>query len=230
MPFAWTPNTPQSVDTISSTTAPIRNNFLAIQDWTNVDHVQIVGGLANNEGKHNKVTLMNQAYIAGGNFAPAINLATGIGSIGIYAAQSTANTGPSRMWTVIPRKTLAAWEIANIPFTESTILFTNPTSGIGGYTWLPSGILIQYGSMTVNLPATINTIVNAPAVNFPIAFPTACFKIIVSPSVRNVTGSISICSAAVAPASLTQFVASASYLFITNQTGTESFNYIAIGC
>ena len=223
----WTPNTPQANETISATTAPIRNNFLAVQVWTAVDHTIITGG-GPDEGKHNKVTLMNQAYVAGGNFAPAINLATGIGSIGIYAAQSTANTGPSRMWAVIPRKTAPAWEIANIPFTESTILFTNPTSNIGGYTWLPSGILIQYGSVTVNLPATINTPVTAPAVNFPTAFPTACFKIIVSPSVRSVALNASICSAA--SISLSQFQATASYVFITNQTGTESFNYIAIGC
>lgn len=227
MPFPWTPNTPQPQQTISSTTGLISNNFLAIQDWTNVDHVQINGAL-NDEGKHNKVTLMNQPYVAGGGFAPSINLATGIGSTGIYAAQDTVNTGPSRMWAVIPKKAGAAWVIANIPFTESTILFADPTATSDGYTWLPSGILIQYGSMTVTLPNQANVPVVAPAVNFPIAFPTQCFRIIVSPSIRSVNPKASICSAAII--SLSQFQATACYTFVTTLSGTESFNYIAIGC
>jgi len=225
----WTPNTPQANETISFTTTPIRNNFLAIQAWTAVDHVQIDGG-GLNEGKHNKVTLMNQAYVAGGNFAPAINLVTGIGSIGIYAAQSTTNTGPSRMWAVIPRKTGPGWEITNIPFTESTLLFTNPASTSNGYTWLPSGILIQYGAMIVDLSGqSTNVAVTAPAASFPTAFPTKCFRIIVSPSLTTGSNSIAaICSAVVT--SVTQFTATASYIFITNATGQVSFNYIAIGC
>jgi len=225
----WNVNVPAANLTISSTTAPIQGNFQAIQTWTSVDHI-VIDGAGGNEGKHAKVSLIQQAYVAGGNFTPAINLATGIGTVGIYAAQDTANTGPSRMWAVIPRKTAAAWEIANIPFTQSSILFNQPANNSSGYTWLPSGILIQYGSMSVDLSGQPRDVaVTAPAANFPIPFPNACFRIIVSPFVVSGAGArAAICSAVVT--SLAQFTATASYTFVGGTSGSTNFSYIAIGC
>lgn len=226
---AYTRDVPQAAQTIASSQNQILQNFQQIQDWTNVDHVQI-SGAGGNEGKHAKVSLIQQTYVAGGNFTPAINLATGIGTVGIYAAQDTANAGPSRMWAVIPRKTAAAWEIANIPFTQSSILFNQPANNSSGYTWLPSGILIQYGSMSVDLSGQPRDVaVTAPAANFPIPFPNACFRIIVSPFVVSGAGArAAICSAVVT--SLAQFTATASYTFVGGTSGTTNFSYIAIGC
>ena len=225
----WNSQTPLAAQSISSTTVPIQQNFVAIQTWTAVDH-EVINGAGGTEGMHVRVSLIQQAYVAGGNFTPAINLATGIGTVGIYAAQDIANTGPSRMWAVIPRKTAAAWEIANIPFTQSSILFNQPANNSSGYTWLPSGILIQYGSMGVNLAGQPRDVaVTAPAANFPIAFPNACFRIIVSPFVVSGAGAkAAICSAVVT--SLSQFTATASYTFVGGTSGTENFSYIAIGC
>jgi hypothetical protein len=226
----WNVNVPAANLTISSTTAPIQGNFQAIQTWTAVDHI-VIDGAGGNEGKHAKVSLIQQVWVAGGGFTPAINLATGRGTLGIFAALDPANGNvPSRMWAVIPRKTAAAWEIANIPFTESTILFNQPANNSSGYTWLPSGILIQYGSMGVNLTAQPRDVaVTAPAANFPIPFPNACFRIIVSPLVISGAGArAAICSAVVT--SLAQFTATASYTFVGGTSGTENFSYIAIGC
>jgi hypothetical protein len=225
----YTFNTPQGQNQISATTNLIQQNFEAIRDWTDVDHVQITGA-GGNEGKHNKVSLIQQVWVAGGGFTPAINLATGRGTLGIFAALNAANdpNSQSRMWAVIPRKTAAAWEIVNIPFTESTILGTNPTDGIPGYSWLPSGILIQWGGVSVTISDTTSFFTGTAT--FPIPFPKAIFRIIIS----NVATTDNNGCAAVADDSartLNGFTATARAFFI-GATGpnSRSFNYIAIGC
>lgn len=220
----WNVNVPAANLTISSTTAPIQGNFQAIQTWTAVDHI-VIDGAGGNEGKHAKISLIQQAYVAGGGFTPAINLATGVGTVGIYAAQNTGNNGPSRMWAVIPIKTAAAWEIANIPFTESSILFNQPANSSSGYTYLPSGILIQYGSYSVAIPNSTGTFITSAAVNFPLAFPRACFRVIVTPATVNSNASISQATS----------VTNASFVPVSvrvggSGSGTTNFSYIAIGC
>lgn len=225
---AYTPNVPLSNQTIPSTQPQINNNFLQISDWTNVDHVQI-SGAGGNEGKHNKVSLVQQVWAAGGNFTPAINLVTGVGTVGIYAALSSGGGGPSRMWAVIPRKTAGGWEIADIPFTESTILGTNPTNGLSGYTWLPSGILIQWGGVTI----TISDTTSFPTGNatFPITFPKAIFRIILS-GVANPNNSGCGATAEDTARTTAGFTATARAFFngSTPLGNSRTFNYIAIGC
>ena len=220
----WNVNVPAANLTISSTTAPIQGNFQAIQTWTSVDHI-VIDGAGGNEGKHAKVSLIQQAYVAGGNFTPAINLATGIGTVGIYAAQDTANAGPSRMWAVIPRKTAAAWEIANIPFTQSSILFNQPANSSSGYTYLPSGILIQYSSYSVAIPNSTGTFITSAAVNFPLTFPRACFRVIVTPATVNSNASISQATSVTNASFVPESVRVGGSGF-----GTTNFSYIAIGC
>ena len=220
----WNVNVPAANLTISSTTAPIQGNFQAIQTWTSVDHI-VIDGAGGNEGKHAKVSLIQQAYVAGGNFTPAINLATGIGTVGIYAAQDTANAGPSRMWAVIPIKTAAAWEIANIPFTQSSILFNQPANSSSGYTYLPSGILIQYGSYSVTIPNSTGTFITSAAVTFPLAFPRACFRVIVTAATVNsracISQATSVTNASFDPVSVR---------VVGSTFGSTNFSYIAIGC
>jgi len=220
----WNVNVPAANLTISSTTAPIQGNFQAIQTWTSVDHI-VIDGAGGNEGKHAKVSLIQQAYVAGGNFTPAINLATGIGTVGIYAAQDTANAGPSRMWAVIPIKTAAAWEIANIPFTQSSILFNQPANSSSGYTYLPSGILIQYSSYSVAIPNSTGTFITSAAVNFPLTFPRACFRVIVTPATVNSNASISQATSVTNASFVPESVRVGGSGF-----GTTNFSYIAIGC
>lgn len=178
---AYTPGVPQPQQTISFTQPLIYNNFQQIQTWTNVDHVQI-SGAGGNEGKHAKVSLIQQSYVAGGGFTPAINPATGIGTLGIYAAQNTTNNGPSRMWAVIPIKTAnpSTWATLNVPFTESQLLNNPGINGQAGYTYLPSGILIQYSSFTQGIPDN-GSISPAANIVFPIPFPNKVFSVMLTP-------------------------------------------------
>jgi hypothetical protein len=223
----WNVNVPAANLTISSTTAPIQGNFQAIQTWTAVDHI-VIDGAGGNEGKHAKVSLVQQPYVAGGGFTPAINPANGRGTLGIYAALNAANdpNSQSRMWAVIPIKNApAAWEIANIPFTESSILFNQPANNSSGYTNLPSGMLIQYGSYNVAIPNSTGTFVTTAAVNFPLAFPRACFRVIVTPATVNSNASISQATSVTAASFVPVSVRVAG-----SGSGTTNFSYIAIGC
>ena len=157
-------NTPQATDSISATTAPIRNNFLAVEGWTLVDHVVITGG-GPNEGKHNKVTLMNQA--AAPVFMPNIDVATGVSALGLYAFAGPlpATTNPANATTqlyahVVRKLNDAAitWTTSEIPFSYSILTqVRTPDNDFAtsdtGYTYLPSGILMKWGVSDVNTPA-----------------------------------------------------------------------------
>lgn len=179
----WNVNVPAANLTISSTTAPIQGNFQAIQTWTAVDHI-VIDGAGGNEGKHAKVSLVQQLYVAGGGFTPAINPANGRGTLGIYAALNAANdpNSQSRMWAVIPIKTANpnTWGILNVPFTESQLLNSPGINGQAGYTYLPSGILIQYNSFTQAIPDN-GSISPSANIVFPIQFPNKVFSVILSP-------------------------------------------------
>ena len=154
-------NTPQATDSISTTTAPIRNNFLAVEGWTLVDHVVITGG-GPNEGKHNKVTLMNQA--AAPVFMPNIDAATGVSALGLYALAGPlpATTNPAnattQLYAHVVRKlddAAITWTTSEIPFSYSILTqvqtpdntFATSTTG---YTYLPSGIIMKWGVSNVN--------------------------------------------------------------------------------
>lgn len=166
-------NTPQATDSISATTAPIRNNFLAVEGWTLVDHVVITGG-GPNEGKHNKVTLMNQA--AAPVFMPNIDAATGVSALGLYALAGnlpigTANT-TTQLYAHVVRKlddAATTWTTSEVPFSYSvltqvqapTYAFAQPNYG---YTYLPSGILMKWGTSPTSKttpPVASSILVNA---------------------------------------------------------------------
>lgn len=164
-------NTPQETDSISATTAPIRNNFLAVEGWTLVDHVVITGG-GPNEGKHNKVTLMNQA--AAPVFMPNIDVATGVSALGLYALAGplpigTANTTTQLYAHVVRKDAGVNYTTSEVPFSYSvltqvqapTYAFAQPNYG---YTYLPSGILMKWGTSPTSKttpPVASSIVVNA---------------------------------------------------------------------
>ena len=180
---AYTPDVPQPQQAISFTQPLILQNFQQLQVWTNVDHVQI-SGAGGDEGKHAKVSLIQQTYVAGGNFTPSINPANGRGTLGIYAALNAANdpNSQSRMWAVIPIKTAnpSTWGTLNVPFTESQLLNNPGINGQTGYTYLPSGILIQYSSFTQGIPDN-GSISPSANIVFPIPFPNKVFSVMLTP-------------------------------------------------
>jgi hypothetical protein len=157
----WNSGIPQPAQTISETTGDIQGNFAAVQTWTVVDHVQI-DGLLGDEGKHNKVTLMNQA--AAPPFTPVVVPATGVSALGLYALAGPlpATTNPANATTqlyahVVRKLNDAAitWTTSEIPFSYSILTqvrtpdntFATSTTG---YTYLPSGIIMKWGVSNVN--------------------------------------------------------------------------------
>jgi len=227
----YTRNVPQAAQTIASSQNQILQNFETIQDWTNVDHVQITGA-GGNEGKHAKVSLIQQPYVAGGNFTPAINAATGRGTLGIYAALNAANdpNSQSRMWAVIPIKNSnTTWVAANIPFTESSLLNILQSGSINGYTYLPSGLIIKFGRFSTTIPdQNIKTQAYTFSASSGGPFPTACIAVILSSIVTNTPDN---CAALCQASNLTVngFTGVFRGVTVTGTTQPREFTYIAIG-
>lgn len=125
--------TPNSGQTLNSSRTQISGNFGTIDAAFNKDHVDYS---LTNQGLHKTVTFPIAT-------APTVNLT---GFIGLYGANNLA--GKPQIWVnnVAPLK--------QIPMTEGTL--ANP-----GYTYLPSGIIMQWASgivpakqasITVTLP------------------------------------------------------------------------------
>ena len=157
----WNSGIPQPAQAISATTGDIQGNFLAVQTWTNVDHVQI-DGLLGAEGKHNKVTLMNQA--AAPPFTPAVAPATGVSALGLYALAGPlpATTNPAntttQLYAHVVRRAAATYVTSEVPFSYSILTqVETPVNSFAasdtGYTYLPSGILMKWGVSDVTTPA-----------------------------------------------------------------------------
>lgn len=58
---------------------------------------------------------------------------------------------------------------ANVTFATNTLTLGTSSATANGYTWLPNGILLQWGTVSAN--ATIGD------ATFPIAFPNECFSV-----------------------------------------------------
>ena len=231
---AYTPNVPQAAQTIASSQNQILQNFIQIETWTNVDHVQI-SGAGGNEGKHAKVSLIEQPYVAGGNFTPAINAATGVGTLGIYAARQTDNLGPSRMWAVIPRQIAGPnYTTFNVPFTQSSLL-TNAPGGTGGYTYLPSGLILQWGTFTLPIANTTTFVTDTIIYTTygGITFPNAAINVLVTSVADSSTagGAVVVASAQTTALPTDRFDVTARAVFqgSPGTTNSRSFRYLAIG-
>jgi len=224
-------NVPQAAQTIASSQNQILQNFITIQQWTNVDHVEITGA-GGNEGKHAKVSLIQQPYVAGGNFAPAIDPNNGRGTLGIYAALNAANdpTSQSRMWAVIPIKdSNTTWVAANIPFTESSLLNIFQMGSVSGYSYLPSGLIIKFGQLSTNIANT-----NITTANFTFsaatggAFPNKCIVVLLSSIVTNNPDDCAALCNATALAT-TGFTGVFRSVTVNSTTQPRVFSFIAIG-
>ena len=227
-------NVPQAAQTIASSQNQILQNFITIQQWTNVDHVEITGA-GGNEGKHAKVSLIQQPYVAGGNFTPAIDAVSGVGTVGIYAARNTSNNGPSRMWAVIPRQIAGAnFTTFDVPFTESTLLTKTPPYGTGGYTYFPSGLILQWGTFTLSISNTTSFVTGT--INYVtqggITFPNGAINVLVTSLADDqLSGAVVVASAVTTAPAANQFdvVARAVYMGSPGTPNSRSFRYLAIG-
>jgi hypothetical protein len=133
--MAYQANIPQPNNLLSQSQDDILNNFQAIQTLIGVNHVNFNDA---DQGKHKWVTFPQQGAI------PPAGSAFGATELGLYNAIN-ATTAHNELYI---NKTNQA-TVVQVPMTAST-LSTNsaPAANTAGYTLLPSGILLRWGSFT----------------------------------------------------------------------------------
>ena len=143
--FTYTKDVPQGTQKQSVTQAPIQSNFQAIKELVEIDHEAF--NLANNVGKHKRVSLQVQA--------PAPTFDIPAKDVGLY---NFLNPTTTKNELYVHRQTNNS--PAEVPFTASKMSNTTMNSCVNGWSYLPSGLLIKWGEVVA--PADVVAI--APAV------------------------------------------------------------------
>lgn len=185
---------PQPTDQLSVSQGQILTNFGSIKSLVDIDHVDFAN---NDAGKHNKSSYVTQSP------APTF-AATEVGIYNFVYPTTTKNEG------YVHKQTSAS--TAEIPFTASILSTSLPAILSAGWTYLPSGILLKWGSSTTN----------AAVQNFPtsatIPVFTVCLHVIAS-----INGTQTGATINAVPTSATQFLATVS------SGANMNFSYLAIG-
>lgn len=192
--MAYNQNIPKPGDLISVSQGQILANFQAIQTLIDVNHVDFAD--AGNMGKHKFVTFTDQTAL------PPVAAGT---DLNMYNAVD-GNTGLQELW------------IGNSA--GSTIPFTSGIFATPGWTFIPSGIMIQWGNGG-NINDNQNPLIT---VTFSRSFPNACFQVIVCPLLSN--------AGLTPPLVYTGGVTAMNFLLGAkngNSGNTSSYRYIAIG-
>lgn len=151
VPSDYNPNIPQPTDLPSQSQGQLLLNFGAISALIDVDHVDFAAAGA---GKHKKVTLPVQ---------PGIPVFAA-GDIGLFSTES-ATTGVNELYLYN-----VAGESTPI---SASILSTDPApaNDSDGWTYLPSGLLIKWGS---------GSVIGNQMIVFPVAADIPVFNQVVS--------------------------------------------------
>lgn len=146
--MTYDPGIPTGSQYLSDSQPAILENFSQLNTLFAINHVTFNDVTAVDRGKHTFVTMIEQADSPG----------TAINEMALYTKEEGGVTE-----LFLQREDLAAAG-ADIQMT-----FGTPSVAANGYTFLPGGLLLQWGS------------VNATAVGadftFPIAFPTAVYSV-----------------------------------------------------
>ena len=185
MGIAYNPNIPSTNDDPADDQPQMLTNFASINTWTNVDHLPFANP---NYGRHKQV-----------------NIPTPLGSDPVIGG----TTG------VVYTKTIAA---ATQLFFENASTVTQLTGFISsiatpGYTTLPGGLIIQWGSKTASISG---------AISYPLAYPNNSFLVLAT--VRSTSANIFISTfntAGSTGAALTQF----NYIL----SASSDFSWIGLG-
>lgn len=138
--MAYQNNIPQATDQLSVSQADILNNFAALSTFLNINHVDFASG---DQGKHKWVTLPVQT--------PSPPIAFGAGEVAIY---SFLNPTTSQNELYINKTNQVT--VKQIPATASILSLTSaPASNAGGWTYLPSGLLLKFGSSAGTLSGLV---------------------------------------------------------------------------
>jgi len=155
MTYTVLPNSGQS---LGVTRVPINTNFSLIQSVFAQNHVGFNSGA--NSGKHKFVQMPAQASSPG----------TAAAETAIYSR--TALLGVSN-------ETNLYWQFPNTAATGPDVVMTRfitPVLALNGITFLPGGLILQWGTVALNANPTSTN------VTFPVTFPNNVFNIIVSMS------------------------------------------------
>lgn len=160
MTFVLLPNAGQS---LGQTRADIRENFNIIQDAFGRNHVSLNDGTPGNRGKHNF-----SEYVAQGSTPTIIagECATYGRNFGGVTQLTFTQDGTGNVYQltrVIPASVARFSTNTNYTGTQS-----------GGWTFLPGGMLLQYGSKTS--PGA-----GSSSITFPVAFTNAPYSIQLTP-------------------------------------------------
>lgn len=133
--MAYDPNIPQATDLLSQSQSDIQSNFAALKVLIDINH-ETFGNAQ--EGKHKYVELPVQT--------PSPPIAFAAGEVALYSFLN-ATTTKNELYI---NKTNQA-TVVQVPATAS-ILSTNSNPGlnVAGWTYLPSGILMKWGSGSAN--------------------------------------------------------------------------------
>jgi len=125
--LAYNPSVPQGGDLLSQSQSDILNNFTAIKTLVDINHVTFD---AVEEGKHHFVQFPVQSPVP----------TTGAGEVGIYSQTSAITGNPELVFA--PENDATTYE------------FTSATKNANGFTMLPSGIIIKWGTGSVGANTT----------------------------------------------------------------------------
>lgn len=149
-PYTYFPTIPAATDLISNSQPQIQNNFTSIMSLIDVNHGDFATNVA---GQHKYVQMPQQG-------SPPATLA---GEVGLY---NFPGVGGNQMWV---RKS----DTTSIPMTQASL-------ALPGYTFLASGIILQWGINT-------GSSVALNSVTYPFTFPNRTLAIQVTPAVSSAT-------------------------------------------
>jgi len=125
--MAFKSNIPTASDLLSQSQDDILNNFAGIKTLVDINHVTFD---AADQGKHNFIQFPVQSPVP----------TTGAGEVGFYSQTSAITSQPELVFSHQSAGT--------------TYEFTSAVKNATGYTMLPSGIILKWGSGTVNANTT----------------------------------------------------------------------------
>lgn len=212
--FAYNTGIPAAADNPSNDQPDMLQNTNSINSIIAVDHYSF-GSSANFDGFHKQITLPVLGSIP--------TIASGQGSVYTKTA-TTASAHTESTLFYSPDTTGNEYQLSRTISTSFSTFSTNGAYGtppggftqIGGWTYLPGGMLFQYGFF-----GKAAALGNSGTIQYPVAFTTSAFSINVT-LIRAATNSHPISMPATSSSTT-------SFQFQTDSTGSDGVYWQAIG-
>jgi len=207
--MSFDPQIPQPNDFLSDSQAEILNNFQSLDTIFGINHYEFSSAI--NSGKHSVIQMPENLPPATGSDEGALYTAVGL------------NPGETNLWFRAENSGGGGgfeYQLTHVDSTHTAEFATNttyetvPVNFNGGWTFLPGGLILQYGL------ATISNFGGDNVVPFPFPFPTAVFSVV----------NTGVTSANSTNTTLIKAVANASFTIRNTASSSVSAMYwIAIG-